>query len=169
MNRLPHYFKKRNRRLARMGFKSYHQYLQSDLWRSIRVRVMAKYKGLCMICKEPATEVHHQSYGNRILRGRSLAGLRALCSECHHEHEFEEDKKLPFNEVTQIVAESIRGRRGVKGVRREKPKPERQKPKDNSGKNGITLRIQVTAELIRIALHPWLWIQRKGDQILRLD
>ncbi len=86
-------YAKRNQLLSSLGFSSYSEYLASEVWSAIRVRVllMAEYK--CKICGRPATTVHHIGYGKDALIGHKLTGIVALCSGCHYKIEFSPDGK----------------------------------------------------------------------------
>jgi 5-methylcytosine-specific restriction endonuclease McrA len=64
---------------------SYDKYISSDLWKTIRKRILLRDKGLCQCinCTEKATDVHHMSYGAEVLRGERDGELLSLCEECH--------------------------------------------------------------------------------------
>lgn len=73
----------RDDNLRHLGFPSYQAYLDSDLWQSIRARVLAG-GALCAKChKRPAAQVHHRAYDPQTLRGDDLASLTPLCRGCH--------------------------------------------------------------------------------------
>jgi hypothetical protein len=76
--------------LRDLGFGAYLDYLESDLWRSIRERVFAESRE-CFACGRYATQVHHERYTPENLSGRSLAGLWRVCGSCHHLAEFSKD------------------------------------------------------------------------------
>jgi len=77
--------------LAFLGFKSYREYLSSDLWGEIRRRVLARDDHTCRICNDPATQVHHNSYSLDALSGNLIDQLFSLCRPCHHRLEFKAD------------------------------------------------------------------------------
>jgi hypothetical protein len=78
----------RNSAVRRMGFKSYGEYLRSDLWRSIRGRVLSRDGQECYSCGGRATQVHHRQYSEAALRGDDLTEMRTICRPCHEEIEF---------------------------------------------------------------------------------
>lgn len=80
----------RNDNLRALGFKSYHAYLKSDLWKGIRARVLDRAKGACERCRRPATQVHHRAYDPATLRGETIDALTAVCSRCHHKAEMQQ-------------------------------------------------------------------------------
>ncbi len=80
--------------LRRLGFSSYAEYLQSPQWAKIRLRVLRLRRFTCEVCGLRATQVHHNRYDIRILRGQSLKGLKAICAGCHREIEFSGTAKL---------------------------------------------------------------------------
>jgi 5-methylcytosine-specific restriction endonuclease McrA len=71
------------RRDGRDGFwPRYREYLQGDVWRAKRARVLERAGGLCEGCREqPATQVHHLHY--RRVFDELLFDLVAVCDECH--------------------------------------------------------------------------------------
>lgn len=77
-------YRYRDDNLLAMGYPSYRAYLKSDLWRSIRARVLAA-RPLCEGCaKRQATQVHHRAYDPVTLRGENLNALTAICRRCHY-------------------------------------------------------------------------------------
>ena len=78
--------------LKHLGFADYADYLQSDLWKTIRAKVLRKHPKCRAGCGgNPATQVqvHHKAYTEVNLRGFALLGLVAICSACHETIEFE--------------------------------------------------------------------------------
>ena len=60
----------------------YNEYLQSDVWKRRRQRVLERANYLCESCmEEPATLVHHLTY-DRVGK-EPLFDLVALCDNCH--------------------------------------------------------------------------------------
>lgn len=66
-----------------LGFQDYKDYLQSELWSSIRRKVLRKASGKCSMCEGRANQVHHRKYTKKNLSGDSMDGLLASCEECH--------------------------------------------------------------------------------------
>jgi hypothetical protein len=96
----------RNKRLARESLAgSYKEFLQSDLWREIRGRVLKRDGGLCRICGEKATQIHHTNYSAANLSGRSIVGMFAICGGCHKFIEFKQDgtKAHLFKDVRKRI------------------------------------------------------------------
>jgi hypothetical protein len=71
-----------------LGFATYSDYLQSDLWLGIRQLVMDRAGGLCECCGRPAQCVHHFLYHIGVVNGKRTDPLVALCMGCHKEGEF---------------------------------------------------------------------------------
>ena len=69
--------------LKDMGFTSYNLYLKSDLWKSIRRRVMERDEYLCQACKRPGLVVHHMDYDAATMEGETLDQLVTMCKHCH--------------------------------------------------------------------------------------
>lgn len=92
----------RNKELEKMGFNSYTQYLDSELWDSIRQRVV-QYKGWrCCTCGAPHTEIHHYDYSPESLRGDDLTNLWPICGTCHKEVHFPQGRYVPVD-IAQVT------------------------------------------------------------------
>lgn len=76
-------YQKRDKRLAKMGFKCYADYLKSQTWYEIRGKCFARARHKCEVCGHRADVVHHLEYLADTLDGKSLDGLIALCHTCH--------------------------------------------------------------------------------------
>ena len=62
--------------------KRYADYLQSDKWKAIRLKVLKRDNNLCQACLEsPATDVHHITYAN--LGDELMFELLSVCRDCH--------------------------------------------------------------------------------------
>lgn len=81
-------YRKRNLRLKQLGFKSYKDYLSSDLWKSIRLQVLERDSYKCFRCCGRATQVHHRKYTIPVLEGQNLKQLVSICRVCHKWIEF---------------------------------------------------------------------------------
>jgi hypothetical protein len=102
------HYEYRDKVLLRMGFASYREYLNSDLWQSIRDRVLSENKK-CRCCKVNDSQcVHHHDYKQHTLKGKTLRGLVALCNECHVEIEYRGKRKLTDQ---QEIYRAFQGRR----------------------------------------------------------
>ncbi len=121
-------YAQRNKKLKAMGYADYREYLVSDLWRSIRVRIMARDKATCRMCKAKATEVHHLRYTQRVLEGRSDKHLLALCRSCHEKAEFRGEEKVAPSKARLRVLEAL-GK-----TPRKAPKPALKKAKKGKKK-----------------------------------
>ena len=73
----------RERVLSAIGFASYEDYLQSDLWASIRLKVFQLKGRKCCVCRDVATQVHHKCYDAATLTGHSIKSLLPICKSCH--------------------------------------------------------------------------------------
>lgn len=83
------YFEKRseyknNERLKRFdGYDSYYEYLCSEKWNTKRSQRLDIDNGICQLCGEKATHVHHLNYDS--LCDENVDYLRSLCEYCHLE------------------------------------------------------------------------------------
>jgi hypothetical protein len=107
-------YRERNLNLRAMGFASYKEYLRSDLWRSIRARVLEAHPD-CFACGGTATQVHHRTYRKKDLEGRDLRKLFAVCASCHERCEFRDgdgEKLNPVQSTAKLkMARTLRLRR----------------------------------------------------------
>jgi len=78
-------YAERDATLLVLGFKSYRDYLDSGIWKSIRNAVLTRSDGICSVCGSlSANQVHHRDYSETTLMGRNLSSLIPICSVCHH-------------------------------------------------------------------------------------
>ena len=90
--------KRRQVILEDLGFKNYNQYLKSDLWKTIRERVLERDGRVCkgrahammlqLASPDEAAQftelhVHHYRYDRDTLLGENIDDLITLCSKCH--------------------------------------------------------------------------------------
>lgn len=80
--------------LRRLGFDNYRQYLASDLWKTIRRRVLERDGNLCATCGKEARHVHRRSYEYAALSGDSIDNLVSLCGGCHFSIELRSGRKI---------------------------------------------------------------------------
>ena len=100
-------YRNRDYVLHRMGYASYKKYLQSELWRRIRDRVLKKDGFACRVCGAGASMVHHNLYRERELRGQSLRGMYAICAGCHKKVEFNESRKVGLVEASHHLKAAL--------------------------------------------------------------
>ncbi len=74
--------------LARMGYESYSEYLNSALWARIRAEAYAEHGPYCWLCRDKAVHLHHKSYSEAVMRGNNIDALVPLCEKCHKKVEF---------------------------------------------------------------------------------
>ena len=105
----------RDELLMELGFASYRDYLNSDLWKSIRSRVMRRWSRRCKLCGDPAIDVHHINYTKSGLLGKKLTQLRPLCRTCHEKVELCDSRKLPLrmarNRYFAVIRSNKRNRK----------------------------------------------------------
>ena len=64
-------------------FKQHNEYLQTDQWKAIRLKVLKRDNNLCQGCLEAtATEVHHLTYAH--WKNELMFELLSVCYDCHH-------------------------------------------------------------------------------------
>lgn len=85
--------------LQQLGFKSYKDYLKSDLWKKVKQKVFRKKGSYCSLCNNPATTIHHNRYHRNDLIGKKTTFLNPICHECHQKIEFSDTKKSSVREA----------------------------------------------------------------------
>jgi len=58
-------------------------YLRSKQWKKIKKRVTKRDGKLCRRCGGHATEVHHRSYADEVMKGNDDDELASICEGCH--------------------------------------------------------------------------------------
>lgn len=94
-------YEARNTLLKHMGYATYQDYLDSDAWKVIRKRVMARDKWKCKICDAPAEAVHHVKYDQATMLGTTIKHLASICNDCHEAVEFKDGVKLSGGQARQ--------------------------------------------------------------------
>jgi len=135
--------------LARLGFRSYGQYRDSDFWKWLRAQVLERDAGKCQCCGEDGNNVHHLNYSRRTLLGLSARSLVTLCGECHRHGEFYHERKTKTSAANRRVG-LARGfvRHGPEeyvGGPELKPKVVNQC--GHTTKHGTMCRVKATGEL----------------------
>lgn len=129
-------YRQRNETLRRLGLGDYRSYLDSELWRSIRTRVMKRDRFKCCVCRSKFYCVHHHDYDPATLLGKSIDRLFSLCEEHHRSVEFRPNGgKRSFvevrSELRKLLGESMPVERlSVKEIRREKRLDNRRRRKE---------------------------------------
>jgi hypothetical protein len=90
--------KQRNFVLKAYGYENYATYLRSELWASIRAKVLKNARCVCG-CGQRANQVHHKVYSEANILGVTLDGLVAINRGCHYEIEFSEEQKVSLSET----------------------------------------------------------------------
>lgn len=77
--------RKFKKRLKQLGFASYRDYLNSELWKNNRRRFLESgfFNGKCKIChcRSSRIEIHHRSY--KRIGQEMLIDMIGVCPECH--------------------------------------------------------------------------------------
>lgn len=108
----------RKKRMRLLGFPDYAAYLHSELWASIRRRVLARDKGRCCACGEQATQVHHSKYTSHAMAGQGMKHFHSVCRACHHWAEVAPDgRKRSLREANAWLNAAAR-KRGQRGLNR---------------------------------------------------
>ena len=81
--------------IAGIACLPYENYMRTALWRKIRLWVLERDEGRCVVCREKgspfsATEVHHRDYCETTLIGDAPEMLVSLCASCHSGVEYYE-------------------------------------------------------------------------------
>lgn len=116
----------------------YREYLQSDAWSVIRTKVLERDGYGCHGCGKKATEVHHRSYSEAVMRGDDLLQLVSLCTACHNHIHWWNGLKVSLrtagHRLAALQAENLaRLNSPVVAV----PQPPRKKKKRNGKSNPV--------------------------------
>lgn len=87
--------------------RTYEQYLESSLWKSIKQRVYQRFGHQCSICEKTATEIHHASYCLETMLGKRIRNLFPLCEGCHQAVTFDENGQKRPIDVQNAVFEQL--------------------------------------------------------------
>lgn len=96
------------RKLRRLGFKNYAQYLRSDHWKSVKQRYAnSKQPKICACCGDPKYQLHHKTYER--LGKEHLKDFLPLCDCCHRQfHRYlSSHKELKLTD-TKIILKAIK-------------------------------------------------------------
>lgn len=138
----------RNALLRELGFPSYDDYLQSDLWKSIRRGALKRTCGKCVRCGRPARVVHHKDYSRETMLGHRPDSLIPVCCSCHRKAE-----RAPGGEKrTQVEANLILAQDVRKRPKKLKLKPESKPETKEKDEPKAKKTRRVAAELILDAI-----------------
>lgn len=130
-------YEARKVQLIKLGYKNYAEYLESELWQSIKKSLLRRHK-LCVICGNSSVVLHHLSYDADTLLGVTSHCLVSLCNPCHAKIEFDNGKKRTIKQANKVLfteaAKSPLGQRWIthqenKRLEYERSKTPRQKNK----------------------------------------
>ncbi|HEX4156605.1 MAG TPA: hypothetical protein VHY48_13430 [Acidobacteriaceae bacterium] len=94
--------------VKRLGYPTYQDYLRSPLWlKVIRPRILNRDDNMCYGCEKRASEVHHRSYTEAVIRGNDDSQLFSLCRGCHEVIERYRDGKKLRPEEKHIFLENL--------------------------------------------------------------
>lgn len=102
-------YAQRDMHLKSMGYRSYKEYLHSDLWNVIRQLVLMRDGGVCQCCGDVAEQVHHDRYDIEVLRGRNVKPLYAMCRKCHELVEFRDNAKRHYKSSRKVLQRLLNG------------------------------------------------------------
>ena len=88
-----HGYTVRNQNLRSLGFRSYGEYIHSEMWTLIRGLAFEANGKKCVSCNSKATQIHHASYDLRTLVGADLTHLHPVCGKCHEAAEIVDGDK----------------------------------------------------------------------------
>jgi hypothetical protein len=88
-----HGYTVRNENLRSLGFRSYGEYIHSDMWKLIRGLAFEANGTTCVSCNATATQIHHASYDLRTLAGSDMTHLHPVCGKCHEAAEIVDGDK----------------------------------------------------------------------------
>jgi predicted lactoylglutathione lyase len=79
---------------------NYREYLNSDEWRDIAMRVKIRDGLRCVLCNSGSDlDAHHRTYANLGRERQHLSDLITLCRQCHSNHHMMMQEKRMFGAV----------------------------------------------------------------------
>ena len=98
-----HGYTERNKNLLALGFRSYAEYLNSEMWKIIRGLAFEKHGTSCVSCEKRATQLHHSSYDMKTLAGADLSHLHPVCKQCHEAAEIVDGEKASHKNANEKI------------------------------------------------------------------
>ena len=84
----------RDESLRSLGFKSYDDYLESQVWKNLKRELLAGDVKCCVCERKRAKTLHHTSYDSETLSGDSRKHLHPICEGCHRRIHFDTNGKF---------------------------------------------------------------------------
>lgn len=72
----------------KLGFSTYDQYLDSDIFKGIKESVLKIHDNKCCCCGNLADQIHNIKYTYENMSGKNYKDLVSICKKCHHKIEF---------------------------------------------------------------------------------
>lgn len=110
---------KRNEILQEMGFDSYRDYLNSELWCQIRDHIFLIKGRKCCCCGKKATTIHHAKYTEESLDGSSHSDLFPVCGACHNKIHFKGERFRTLHQARQSLKSRHKSHGKSRSVRRQ--------------------------------------------------
>lgn len=111
----------RDENLKAIGFRTYSDYLDSEFWKGLRLKVFEKKGRQCCKCRKNANQVHHSNYSVNTLLGSTFAHLWPVCGDCHNMAEVRQNgTKRSIKEANIALGISRRPGRKKTGKRNKK-------------------------------------------------
>lgn len=138
-----HGYTERNKNLLAIGFGSYWEYLNSDMWKIIRAMVFETKGRKCVSCSSAASQVHHAAYDMETLVGSNLERLHPVCKSCHEAAEIDAGVKRHKDEANKTL--------GVEGLtdKEERRSRSREAAIENTRKQMKKVPKEIRAEIVR--------------------
>lgn len=115
----------RNEILVELGFATYKEYLESELWKGIKSEVFKKSR-TCSLCDGLAFQVHHLDYSRETLLGLNPRGLTPICRPCHEKVEMRPNGEKRMGKAAQKkyqeMLDAREGKPSVKASKRRRKK-----------------------------------------------
>lgn len=157
--------------LKALGFDTYSDYLESDLWKVIRELILKRDKFLCQSkgCTNKAIQVHHLAYTMNVMIGRNPGLLVSLCRECHESCELDNGVKRDFALVQKVLFEMVSGLKRTRAISNKRIGDwYRERSFDQANHK---IRIQIKGRLSKRIPHLWYriaphWEEKVGTSEL---
>ena len=108
----------RSKALTNLGFETYGDYLNSNLWKVIKYHILDRDVRYCRgrKCNTKTTEVHHLTYIEASLSGQIPHVLLTLCPNCQDKVNYDNGVKRSIADMAKATLEMMTDTKIVKGV-----------------------------------------------------
>lgn len=105
MNETQKIYTKRNKILRNKGYANYQEFLKSETWKTIKLKIDDSKK-FCHCCgTNSSLDAHHTSYRNNMVNEeKGMRNVKFMCRKCHEEiHSIQRNSNVWISEAERIL------------------------------------------------------------------